>query len=191
MLDFNRVRSKEITLAELTAGLTVADLRRLTDEMIDAQWGLIAECADADVAFVPVDPEAHDSAAADESDANLAWTLGHIIVHTTASAEESAALAAELARGVIYHGRSRSEVPWEDVVTLAQCRARLEESRRMRHASLQMWPDEPYLNNTYKPSERAAPHNAITRFVSGLSHDDSHLKQIAEIVRQAKEARSA
>lgn len=189
MLDFTRVRRKEITLPELTAGLTVADLRRLTDEMIDTQLGLIADCADADVAFVPVDPEAHDSAAADGDDVSLAWTLGHVIVHTTASAEESAALAAELARGVVFHGRSRSEVPWEGVTTLAQCRARLEESRRMRQASLQMWPAEPYLNNTYKPYENAPPYNAVTRFVGGLSHDDSHLKQIAEIVRQAKEAR--
>jgi hypothetical protein len=29
--------------------------------------------------------------------------------------------------------------------------------------------------------------NAIGRFVAGLSHDWSHLGQIAEIVRQAKE----
>lgn len=48
-------------------------------------------------------------------DVHLAWNLGHVIVHTMASAEESAALAAELARGVEYHGRSRYEVPWETV----------------------------------------------------------------------------
>ncbi len=191
MLDFNRVRRKEITLAQLTAGLTVDDLRRLTDEMIDAELGLLAGCVDADVSFVPDDPQAHDSAAEEATNLNLAWTLGHVIVHTTASAEESAALAAELARGVAFHGRSRSELPWKTVTTLAQCRARLEESRRMRHASLAMWPDAPHLDNTYKPSEHAAPHNAITRFVSGLSHEESHLKQIAEIVRQAKEARGA
>ena len=52
---------------------------------------------------------------------------------------------ADLARGVAFHGRSRSEVPWETVTTIAQCRARLEESRRMRLASLDMWPDQPYL----------------------------------------------
>jgi hypothetical protein len=191
MLDFNRVRRKEITLAELTAGLAVSDLRRLTDEMIDVQVGLLTGCVDADVSFVPADPQAHDSAAADAADMNLAWTLGHVIVHTTASAEESAALAAELARGVTFHGRSRSEVPWQTVTTLAQCRARLEESRRMRHASLAMWPDAPHLHNTYQPYENAPPYNAVMRFVGGLSHDDSHLKQIEEIVRQAKEARKA
>ncbi len=32
----------------------------------------------------------------------------------------------------------------------------------------------------------SGPANAITRFVRGLSHDDSHLAQIADIVRQAK-----
>jgi len=102
-------------------GLTPDDLRRLTHEMVDTMLSLIRDCADADVGFVPQDPEANDPYAADEKDVKLAWTLGHVIVHTTASAEESAALAAELARGVEYHGRSRSEVPWQTVKTLAQC----------------------------------------------------------------------
>ena len=71
-----------------------------------------------------------------------------MIVHTTASSEEAAFIAAELARGVEFHGRSRSEVPWETVTTIEQCRHRLEESRRMRLATLQIWPDEPDLDNT-------------------------------------------
>ncbi len=37
MLDFSRVRSKEVTLADLAQGLTVADLHRLTDEMVDTE----------------------------------------------------------------------------------------------------------------------------------------------------------
>jgi hypothetical protein len=188
MLDFSRVRNKEITIADLAQGLTNDDLRRLTNEMVDTQWGLIDACTDADVTFVPDDPEALDEYAADEGDIHLAWTLGHVVVHTTASAEESAALASELARGVAFHGRSRSEVRWPTVTTLAQCRARLEESRRMRLASLDTWPDPPYLENTYVPWEGVQPVNAINRFIRGLSHDDSHLGQIAEIVRQAKAA---
>jgi hypothetical protein len=32
--------------------------------------------------------------------------------------------------------------------------------------------------------------NAVGRFMLGLKHDDEHLAQIAEIVRQAKAARS-
>jgi hypothetical protein len=105
----------------------------------------------------------------------LPGRLGHVIVHTTASAEESAALAAEMARGVEFHGRSRSEIPWRDVTTIAQCRHRLEESRRMRLASLDMWPDEPYLDNRHQPWPGAGRLDAYGRFVLGLLHDDDHL----------------
>jgi len=190
MLDFSRVRSQEITMAQLCQGLAPADLHQLTDEMVDHMLALIVNCADADVVFMPDDPQAKDDAAATVEEVNLAWTLGHVVVHTTASAEESASLASELARGVTFHGRSRSEVPWQTVTTLAQCRARLEESRRMRHASLDLWPDKPYLDNTYQTGENGPHINAIERFVRGLSHDDSHLEHIKEIVRQAKEARA-
>lgn len=140
MLDFASVRNKQKTMAQLADGLTLDDLRRLTDEMVDTIHNLIADCVDADVIFGPDDPMAKDDAAATDDEVNLAWTLGHVIVHTTASAEESAALAAELARGVAWHGRSRSEVPWQEVTTIRQCRERLKESRRMRLASLEMWP---------------------------------------------------
>lgn len=190
MLNFARVRSKEITLAQLCEGLTATDLRRLTNEMVDTLLGLIGDSTDADVTYVPNDPTAQDDAAATPEEVQLAWTLGHVIVHTTASAEESAALAAELARDVTFHGRSRSEAPWRTVTSLAQCRARLEESRRMRHASLEMWPDQPYLDNTYQAWTDGPHINAVERFVRGLSHDDSHLDHIREIVRQAKDARA-
>lgn len=186
MLDFTPVRNKELKISQLAAGLTPADLARLTNEMIDAILGLIADCTDADVAFIPDDPQANDTYAANPGEVKLAWTLGHVIVHTTASAEESAFLAAELARGVTFHGRSRAEMPWQTITTIAQCRQRLEESRRMRLASLQLWPDPPDLENSYEAVPGADPSNALTRFVRGLSHDDSHLGQIAEIVRQAR-----
>ena len=190
MLDFQAVRDKKITFDQLIEGLTPADLYVLTDEMIDKIHELIAGCIDEDVIFEPSDPDAYDSFAEKPEDTNLAWNLGHLIVHVTASAEESAALAAEMARGVPNHGRSRSEVPWQTVKTMEQCRHRLEESRRMRHASLEMWPDKPYLDLTYKPSEKSPEINAIGRFVSGLRHSSSHLDQIAKVVRQAKAARS-
>jgi hypothetical protein len=190
MLDFRSVRDKKTTLSELVAGLTLDDLRALTNEMIDTMLGMIAGCVDADVVFVPSDPAAHDQFAATEEEVKLAWTLGHVIVHTTASAEESAALAAELARGVAFHGRSRYETPWQTVTTIAQCRRRLEESRRMRLTSLAMWPDEPHLDNVYEPWQGAPLVNAIGRFVLGLMHEDDHVGHIAEIVRQAQAART-
>lgn len=189
MLDFAALRNKQTTLVALTADLTVADLRDLTNEMVDSMLGLIAECTDADVVFEPSDPEANDPYAADESESNIPWTLGHVIVHTTASAEEAAALAAELARGVTYRERSRSEVAWQTVTTIDQCRQRLAESRRMRLASLQMWPDVPYLDNTYPSRSSDEGINAVRRFVLGLRHDSGHVPQIAEIVRQAKQSR--
>lgn len=186
MLDFTPVRNKEISITKLADGLTHADLYRLTNEMVDTMLSLIRDCTDADVRFVPDDPDAHDTYAANEGDVNLAWTLGHLIVHVTASAEESAFLAAELARGVPHHGRSRSEVPWQTVTTIAQCRMRLQESRRMRLASLDMWPDEPYLDNLYQRTAISPKVNAPAYFILGLAHDDSHLAQIAEVVRQAQ-----
>lgn len=195
MLDFAAVRNKQSTTAVLASELSQDDLRQLTHEMIDSMLGLIADCADVDVVFIPLDQDAKDEYATNPDEANMAWTLGHVIAHATASAEESSFLAAELARGVEWHGRSRYEVPWQSVITIAQCRDRLEESRRMRLAALDVWPEVPHLDNTYLPpalsASNIAPINCVDRFIRGLMHDDSHLGQIAEIVRQAKAARGA
>jgi hypothetical protein len=46
MLNFQAIRDKEMTLADLVAGLTCDELGPLTDEMIDTMLGLIAECMD-------------------------------------------------------------------------------------------------------------------------------------------------
>lgn len=189
MLDFAAYKERRITFQELVAGLDKEDLARLTNEMIDKMLSQIAPCEDGDVVFVPQDPQAEDLFAANSADTHLPWTLGHVIVHVTASSEESAALAAELARGVEMHGRSRYEVPWQSVTTIAQCRARLEESRRMRLASLEMWPEPPHLENTYVPWPKLGAINAAGRFVLGLRHDWDHLHQIDDIVRQAMAAR--
>jgi hypothetical protein len=187
MLNFTPVKNKEMSWPELVEGLTREDLIHLTDEMVDEMQRLIADCTDADVVFVPEDPQANDTYAGADAEVNLPWTLGHVIVHTTASAEESAFLAAELARGVpVEARRSRSEVDWQTVTTIAQCRARLEESRRMRLASLQMWPTVADLTNYYE-SRGGLQITAVLRFVLGLSHDDSHLGQIAAIVQQAQD----
>ena len=191
MLDFALLRAQEKTISQLTVDLTTDDLRRLTDEMIDRMLEFIVDCNDVDVVFQPIDPEAHDSFAADDAVVDLAWTLGHVIVHVTASAEESAFLAAEMARGVpVERRRSRYETPWETVMTLEQCRQRLEESRRMRQASLTLWPNEPHLDNRYEPWPGIGEINAVGRFALGLLHDDDHLAQIGDIVQQAKAART-
>jgi len=187
MLDFDPVREKEITLYDLAVGLTRADLGSLTTEMVEAQLRLIAACSDSDVIFVPEDSLADDRFAERLEDVALAWTLGHVIVHITASSEEAAAVAAELARGVKYHGRSRYETPWQSVTTIAQCRERLEESLQIRLASLKMWPEPAHLDNQYRSRPGAPTMNAITRFLYGLQHDDDHLEQINKIVGQASQ----
>ena len=59
----------------------------------------------------------------------------------------------------------------------------------MRLASLDTWPASPHLDNTYSPYDGVPPINAIDRFIRGFSHDDAHLDQLADIVRQARAAR--
>jgi hypothetical protein len=189
MLNFQAFRDGEISFAELVADLTRDDLYALTHEMIDRIQALIAGCVDADVTFEPVDQEAYDPFAATAEEVHMPWTLAHVIVHTTASGEESAAVAADLARGVAYRGRSRYEVPWTEMRTIDGCRQRLGESRRMRLASLGMWPDSAHLENEYQAWTDGPVVNAIGRFILGLMHEESHLGQIAENVRQARAAR--
>jgi hypothetical protein len=189
MLNFQAVRNGEIPFAEMVADLTIDNLRDLTNEMADTMLHLIAGCVDADVVLEPVDPGADDPFAATPEEVHMPWNLGHVIVHTSASAEESAAVAAELARGVEYRGRSRYEVPWQEMRTIAGCRQRLEESRRMGLASLGMWPTEPHLDNAYEIWPDRPKVNAIGRYVLGLMHAEDHWGQIEEIVRQARAAR--
>ena len=134
--------------------------------------------------------EANDPFAVAPEEIKIAWTLGHVIVHVTASSEETAFVAAEMARGVAQReGRSRYEVPWRGVTSIVQCRRRLEESRRMRLATLDVWPDAPHLDNLFRWRPDGPAYDPVARFLQGLNHEHSHLAQIAEIVRQAKAAR--
>jgi hypothetical protein len=190
MLDFTALRERKISYKDLCADLSVDDLHRLTDEMVDIIKALVTPAQDDDVVFQPVDPLAHDEFAATAEELTMPWTLGHVIVHTTASAEEAAARASSLARGVEVKDRSRYEVPWQSVATVEQLRQRLEESRRMRHAFLNAWPDIPNLELTFTADyPNAKPRNAVMMFVGGLAHEDAHLNQITEILRQATEPR--
>lgn len=189
VLNFTAIGDRSVTVRDLSQETTIDDLRDATNEMVDTMLDLIADCVDEDVTFQPSDPEAYDRYAASEAELTMPWTLGHVIVHVTASAEESAALAAELARGVEFHGRSRYEVPWQTMKTIAQCRQRLEESRRMRLASLEMWPDAPHYENTYTPYKGVGRIGPVGRFLLGLRHDADHLGQIEGVVQQARAAR--
>jgi hypothetical protein len=187
MIDFTPVREKKATLHDLASGVGRDDLARELNAMYDHIQGLIREATDEDVIFQPVDPAADDPYAVDGEE-TISWTLGHVIVHLTASMEESAALSAELARGVEFHGRSRWEADWKAATSIEYCRDRLEDSRRMCLAALDMWPREPHLENTYLPSPTVKPYNCVVRFLSGLKHASDHLGQIEEILRQARSA---
>ncbi|HEX6608791.1 MAG TPA: hypothetical protein VF276_17965 [Chloroflexia bacterium] len=77
-------------------------------------------------------------------------------------------------------------MPWPNITTVAQCRARLAESRRMRLASLDLWPVPPHLETEFHYHPDGAPVNAYERFMGGLRHANSHIDQIHEIVRQAR-----
>jgi hypothetical protein len=186
VIDFEPYRRKEKTLQDLVEGLDGEDLARLTNEMCDRQLDLIKGAADADVSFVPDDPDADDPFAATEEEERIAWTLGHVITHTTASSEEAAAHALTLARGLDVQGRARYEVPWREATTARFLRDRIEESRRMRLAMLEAWPDDPHLDVFYQPIPKRPPVNAVGRFLGGLAHDDSHLGQIGKVLAQAR-----
>lgn len=192
MPDFAPVNAYAIPMDRFVAAWNPApeELARLTEESVDRFLGLLAEAADADIVFVPDDPEAADAAAADPNDRGLAWTIAHNVVHATASGEEYAAVAAGLARGVPFHGRPRYETPWRAVTTVAHCRDRLNESRRIRLASLRMWPNVPNLSMGYAPWKQSGWVNAQGIFAWGLAHDQSHRAQVAQILRQATRSRS-
>ncbi|HEY0737061.1 MAG TPA: DinB family protein [Herpetosiphonaceae bacterium] len=191
MLDYSGIGTGQTTLADLAQDLTVDDLRKLSDEMVDTILSIIEDATDADVVFEPQDPAANDTFSASPDEANIAWTLGHVVVHTTASSEEGAALASSLARGVPVEGRSRYETLWTTVTTIEQVRERLEESRRIRNAFFNTWPSQPHLDVTSTPIPRFGPMDARARFLLGLFHEDSHLEQLREIMRQARAARGA
>src|SRR5579875_1811156 len=60
MLDFSAIKNGSASFADLAAKLTKADLYKLTDEMIDTMQAIVADAIDADVIFVPRDPNADD-----------------------------------------------------------------------------------------------------------------------------------
>ena len=196
MIDFAPMRDGELTYLEYAAreDIGAEDLRRLSDESVDFLLGLLDGLADGDIVFDPEDPNADDPFAV-KGEEEIGWNFGHLIAHVTASSEEGAALSSLLARGVPASERPRYETPWRDITTLAQVRQRLEESRRMRNAYLETWPDAPLLDVCRVVSERFSAKfgemNAPAAFLFGLSHEVGHYEQIEEVKRQALSARAA
>ncbi len=196
MIDFSPMRDGELTYLEFAARENIgpAELKQLSDESVDLLLGLLDELKDADIVFEPEDPDADDPFAV-EGEEEIGWNFGHLIAHVTASSEEGAALSSLLARGVPAAERPRYETPWRAIKSVAQVRQRLEESRRMRNAYLETWPDAPLLDVCRDVSERFSARfgemNAPAAFLFGLSHEVGHYEQIEEVRRQALAARQA
>ncbi len=197
MFDFSPVTNKEKKLIDLWRDqeITIEQLATATHESIDFMLELIANLSDADVIFDPVDPDAHDPEAV-EGEEHIGWSIAHLIAHVTATSEEGAAFSSLLARGVEnVKDRPRYETPWRDFTTRAQCVQRLEESRRIRLAYLDTWPDEPFYENLrVVPSVRFQDYfgdiNAPVAFLMGLHHEVGHYAQLEEVKRQALSFRS-
>ena len=195
MIDFSAMRDGDVSFIDYAAQANIgpAELKALSDESIDYLLGQIDGLSDADIVFTPEDADADDPFAV-EGEESIGWNFGHLIAHVTASSEEGAALSSLLARGVPASERPRYETPWRDITSVAQVRQRLEESRRMRSAYLETWPDRPLLDVTRVVSERFTAKfgqmNAPAAFLFALSHEVGHYQQIEEVKRQALAARA-
>jgi hypothetical protein len=179
-------RLPTITLPDPPDVRSIEAMRRPTVLVLERLAAVLRGARDADITFIPADPLADDPYAEPGHEQSMGWTVGHIVAHLTATLEESAALAAELARGVAHHGRSRSEVEWRAVRTVAECQARLAESRRMCLAAFGMWPDAPDLTNTYEPWKGSPPFGPTAQYLLGLRHAVAHIPQIADALAQAR-----
>jgi hypothetical protein len=193
LIDFTPVRNGNLKLDAFAQQFSLEDLRAATNASIDLILDIIKDADDAQIVYIPDDPLADDPHAIPE-ERHLGWSLAHLIVHVTASAEENAAVSSILARGIPYprDPRLRYETHWRTVTTKAQALQRLEETRRIRLAYLDTWPDVPHLDVLREVSdayrERSGEQNAKAAFLGGLRHESNHYDQFREVARQARDA---
>lgn len=197
-IDFTPLEKDEIKAIDIVKqqNITFDDVREEIQRLYDLTASFIEGTTDAEISFVPYDPDADDPFAVTEEEKNIGWTLGHLVAHVTASNEESAVFTSLLARGIAQGGRIRTETPWQEMNTTAKAFQRLEESKRIILAYLDAIPDDPNLETLRVfGSERSAnffgPTNALASIVMGLSHHNGHIEQFKEVRRQAKEATTA
>ena len=190
LIDFTPAQNGEIKLYDFAQQFNIDDLRAATNASLDTILSIIGDADDAQLTFLPDDPNADDPLAPPE-ERYLGWSLAHLVAHVCASSEEAANYSAILAQGIPYprDPRLRYETDWHILKTRAQVLQRLEESRRMRLAALDGWPDHPHLDTFRTTSEHGllknGPSNAKSAFLAGLKHEWSHLDQFRETARQA------
>lgn len=196
LIDFAPVHANRMRLQEFAAQFRQPELIAATHASIDLLLAIIEPADDAAIAYLPVDPNAHDPYAV-AGEEHIGWSLGHLIAHVTASSEENAALASVLARGIPYprEPRLRYETPWQHITTKAAAVQRLEESRRMRLGYLATFPDQPFLNvlrdSSDRYRERFGEQNATAAFLFGLYHEWQHYDQVRDVLNQALAAQPA
>jgi hypothetical protein len=196
LIDFSPIDNGEVQYLEFAQRFSRDDLRAATNASIDTLLDIIKDMTDAQVAFLPHDPDANDPYAV-PGEEHIGWSLAHLVVHMTASSEEGAAHSSVLARGIPFpvEPRLRYETHWKTVTTRAEAIARLEESRRIRLAFLDTWPDEPHLDVYREVSprflERFGKMNAQVAFLNGLKHELGHHAQFRDVARQAQELAQA
>ncbi len=196
LIDFSPVRNSELTYFALGERLTRDDLKAATHASLDRILDILGDAGDAEMVHLPDDPLANDPDAI-PGEETIGWSLAHLVAHVTASAEEQAAVASLLARGIPYvrEPRLRWETPWLAFQTREQVLQRLAESRRIRIAYLDAWPDTPHLNVYREVSEkflaRFGPQNAPATFLYGLNHEDGHVEQFRDVRAQAAAALAA
>ncbi|HVU14361.1 MAG TPA: DinB family protein [Phototrophicaceae bacterium] len=193
LIDFSPLDNPDLKLYDFAQQFSLDDLRAAANASLDNILSIIGSADDAQVAFLPNDPLANDPFAPPEEQ-HIGWSLAHLVVHVTATAEEGAAYSAILARGIPYprEPRLRYETDWHTMKTRAQVLQRIEESRRIRLAALDTWPDEPHLDVyrdvSEKALERNGASNAKAAFLGGLRHEAGHFAQMRDAAHQACEA---
>lgn len=194
-IDFTPIRERTQKAIPFASQYSLDQIRAAAVESIDFMLGILDGLSDADVTFVPDDPDANDPHAVPE-EVSVGWNIAHIIVHVTASTEEYVSTAAVIARGINYprEPRLRYETHWKSVTTVAQCKQRLLESLRMRLAALDSFPDE-ILPGRWERSERFleifGEVDAKAAYLLGLNHETGHRAQLSEAKRQAMAVRMA
>lgn len=193
-IDFTPIRERTQKAIPFAAQFSLEEIRAAAVESIDFMLDILDGLSDADVTFVPDDPDANDPHAVPD-EVSVGWNIAHIIVHVTASTEEYVSTAAVIARGINYprEPRLRYETHWKSVVSVAQCEQRLRESLRMRLAALDSFPDE-ILPGRWERSERFleifGEVDAKAAYLLGLNHETGHRVQLVEAKRQALSVRT-
>lgn len=194
-VDFTPIQKREAKIMAWAAPFSLDDIRAAANHGIDFMLNILDGLMDTDVTFLPEDPEANDPYAPAELQ-NIGWSIGHLVLHVTASTEEYTSTAAVVARGINYprEPRLRYEADWQVACqTVEECRQRILESKRMRNAALDSFPDQPNPDSRWERSEKFieifGELDAKGAYLMGLSHEYGHHAQFLEVKRQALAAR--